>query len=187
MAKKHKKAESPSPSTIILPWTMNYSEVPLSLDVPMPYCTWEGLPPKCGRGSSSAADRQGSCEGWKTPVPRKQKRVGSRPRLWLRCTKQGFSPPCCSPRDTTNHIRNSFETLRCCTGPTLRRARRARWARAWWRGHDHARCPQMMCGLVVLWSFVCCVLFAVCRVRCGVVARLNKSTLLILGLVWGSI
>ena len=73
---------------------MNYSKVPLSLGVPMPYCNVEELPLKCGRGSSSSAGRQGSCEGWETPVPRKQKRVGSRPRLWLRCTSQRFSPCC---------------------------------------------------------------------------------------------
>ena len=46
---------------------MNYSKVLLSLGVPMPYCNGEELPPKCGRGSSSAAGHQGSCEGWKTP------------------------------------------------------------------------------------------------------------------------
>ena len=90
-----KEQESRKPQPLYHPNMMNFSEVPLSLGVPMLYCNWEELPPKCGRGSSSAAGRQGSCEGWKTSVLRKQKRVGSRPRLWLRCTKQGFSCCCC--------------------------------------------------------------------------------------------
>ena len=130
--RKSTRREEKAPQPLYHTTMMNYSKVPLSLGVPMPFCNGEELPPKCGRGSSSAAGRQGSCEGWKTPVLRKQKGVESRPRLWLHCTSQGFSPSLLS-----------FFYVRSC-------------------------------GLVVFCRL--------CAVRCGVVARSNKTTLFILGL-----
>ena len=96
------------------------------------------MPPKCGRGSSSAAGRQGSCEDGKHPFCEESRRGLDQGHVF------GYVVP---SRDFP------LVVLFLC-----------------------------MYGLEVFLCVVCFVLCAVCCVLCGFVARLNKTTLLILGI-----